>query len=279
MKKIKVAVAGLSVKQDEGKMARLIAEAIGRQEDMELCPYGLSGEEGTVHIPSAGPMQLLIPMGGHESFLKNRRGDIDLIVDFTAPKAVNRNAELYCAAGIPFVMGTTGGDRQKLTETIKKSNISAVVATNFSSAVAIFQEMIRFAGASFPGGLKGFRLIRKESHQATKPDPSGTMVNIQDDFASLIGSPVEKEQIIMERDPVVQELELLIPQQYLKGHGYHTYTLMSPDGTVKLQFTHNLLGRSDYVVGALKAIRFLAGRKQFKCSVYSMIDVLQNRAP
>ena len=77
----------------------------------------------------------------------------------------------------------------------------------------------------------------------------------------------------MVRDPAVQEL-MGVPTEHLGGHGYHTYSLLSPDNMVLLQFTHNIQGRSVYVDGTLKAIRFLAKHKKEKGKVFSMVDVL-----
>ena len=37
-----------------------------------------------------------------------------IVVDYTHPSAVNQNCELYARLNLPFVMGTTGGDRDKL---------------------------------------------------------------------------------------------------------------------------------------------------------------------
>lgn len=268
MKKTMVMVAGLP-----GKMATLIAEAITSQEDMALYPYALSEEKKVVQIKSTEVVGL-VPIGNHLNILLTGRTKIDVIVDFTLPKSVNDNARLYCAVGIPFVMGTTGGDRQKLIEAIRESDISAVVATNMAVPVVIFQAMIHFAAENFQRSLKGFKLVIRESHQAQKPDPSGTAVSLLESFEAL-GIPLKKEQIVMVRDPVIQEVEMGIPKQHLGGHGYHTYALLSPDGTVMLQFTHNILGRSVYVDGALRAIRFLAARKETKGTVFSMIDVLR----
>ncbi|KAG2390571.1 4-hydroxy-tetrahydrodipicolinate reductase [Vigna angularis] len=38
------------------------------------------------------------------------------------------NAELYCKAGVPFVMGTTGGDRDLLHKTVEDSKNHAVIS-------------------------------------------------------------------------------------------------------------------------------------------------------
>lgn len=266
---INVMVAGLSTKPKTGKMARLVAEAVKTQLDMKLYPWALSEE----HADDDGLAIKLVPPANHADALERCRGHVDLIVDFTLPTAVNHNAELYCEAGTPFLMGTTGGDREALITTVKDSSISAVVATNMAVPVVIFQEMVRFAAARFPGAFKGFSLCISESHQASKPDPSGTAVGLLNSFAAL-GMSLGKDQILMERRPSVQESQLGVPKKHLGGHGYHTYMMLSPDGTVKLEFRHNVLGRSTYVDGTLRAIRFLAERLQEKGKVYSMVDVL-----
>ena len=37
-----------------------------------------------------------------------------------------------------------------------------------------------------------------------------------------------------------------VPEDALKGHAYHTYSLVSEDGQVEFQFRHNVNGRSTY---------------------------------
>ena len=271
MNRIRVLIAGLSDKPNKGKMARLVAEAVNSQPYMALCALGLAEDSGRVRINDAWDVEL-VPPHMHESELLAHHAQIDMVVDFTMPEAVNRNAKLYCDAGIPFIMGTTGGDRKKLVETVEQSNISAVIATNMAAPVVMFQAMIRSAAKAFPNALKGFKLVIRESHQSSKADVSGTAVSLLESFAAL-GMPLKKEDIIFERNPDVQQVEWNIPPQYLGGHGFHTYTMVSENGTVTLQFKHNVLGRSIYVDGVLKAIRFLAGRKD-KGRVFSMVDVL-----
>ncbi len=274
MKKIGVMIAGLSEKPEKGKMAWLVARAIGDEEDMFLCPYGLSEND-------AGPIRIddrpvtLYSMEAHADILKSMRPSFDLVVDFTQPAAVNRNAELYCAAGVPFVMGTTGGDRKKLIETIEKSSISAIPETNFSPWVNVVREMFRFAGKNFPGAFKGGKRLFKEGHQPKKPDPSGTMISVLPAFEELFGEPINPSEIRMVRDALVQELEYGVPERDTTGCGYHMYRFRSANGAVDLNFEHNIRGRNDYVDGVLKAIRFLAARFQEKGKVFSMVDVLR----
>jgi dihydrodipicolinate reductase len=90
MKKITVMVAGLS--PNAGKMAKLVAEAVGLQEDMSLYPSALSEEAGDMlinHSISKSTEVRLITLDDHASFCAFNRAEIDLIVDFTLPSAVN----------------------------------------------------------------------------------------------------------------------------------------------------------------------------------------------
>ena len=82
----------------------------------------------------------------------------------------------------------------------------------------------------------------------------------------------------MERDPAVQRDEWGIPEAYLGGHGWHTYRLTSPDGTVSFEFQHNVNGREIYADGTLDAIAYLDRRCKSTRNgrVFSMIDVLRN---
>lgn len=45
------------------------------------------------------------------------------------------NAEIYCKLGVPFVMGTTGGDRAMLYETVKNSDVYAVISPQMGKQV------------------------------------------------------------------------------------------------------------------------------------------------
>ena len=96
-------------------------------------------------------------------------------------------------------------------------------------------------------------------------------------YFNQLGIPFTKEQIAMERDPETQVAKWGVPREYLSGHGWHTYTLRSEDGTVLFQFTHNVNGRDIYARGTLDAIHFLAKRISAgaKGRVFTMIDVLK----
>ena len=68
-----------------------------------------------------------------------------------------------------------------------------------------------------------------------------------------------------------------IPAEFLSGHGWHTYTLVSNDKTVKFEFTHNVNGRDVYAQGTLDALIYLDKKvaEGVQGQVFSMIDVLK----
>jgi 4-hydroxy-tetrahydrodipicolinate reductase len=81
----------------------------------------------------------------------------------------------------------------------------------------------------------------------------------------------------MERDPQIQKNQWGIPGEHLGGHGWHTYTLVSADGTVRFEFTHNVNGREIYALGTLDALIYLAQKVAAgaRGRVFTMIDVLR----
>lgn len=68
-----------------------------------------------------------------------------------------------------------------------------------------------------------------------------------------------------------------VPQDALNGHAFHTYQLVSPDGSVTFEFQHNVVGRTTYAEGTVDACLFLAQQidKKAPQTLYSMIDVLR----
>jgi len=163
---ITVMVAGLP-----GRMAKLVTEAVEKAEDLRFIQIALS-EIRENWWSAANSLITLVPLEGHEAELKHWVPDI--VVDFTAPTAVNRNAELYCKCGIPFVMGTTGGDRDLLKKTVNNSEVCAVIAPNMAPQIVVFQAMMEFATKNFPDSFNGYHLTIEESHQQGKKDTSGT---------------------------------------------------------------------------------------------------------
>lgn len=262
-----------------GNMAVIVARHVSADERFTLVPCSLTGPEieAAEHKVEAIPIRLL-KIAEREQVIDNlmlEEGAF-LSVDYTHPSAVNANAEFYCKHRLPFVMGTTGGDRQRLEASVRSSSISAVIAPNMAKQIVGFQAMIEYAAQTFPDLFKGYSLEIRESHQKGKADTSGTAKAMVRYFNQM-GIDFTEEKIIKERDPEVQAAQWEVPQRYLAGHGWHTYALTSEDQTVYFEFTHNINGRDVYARGTLDALLYLQDRvnQGVQGKVYSMIDVLK----
>lgn len=271
---IKLMVNGLP-----GNMAAKVAEHIVRDSRFFLIPFALTGPEITEQEFTLKDrrIRLIKPENRDKVIAEIRQAEGDfLCVDYTQPSGAVPNAEFYCKWGIPFVMGTTGGDRNCLLAIVKASAVPAVIAPNMVKQIVGFQAMMEYAANTFPGIFKGYSLEIVESHQKGKADTSGTAKEMVGYF-NKFGVPFSDNKIQMIRDPEVQKKEWGIPEEYLKGHGWHTYTLISDDKSVKFSFTHNINGRDVYAQGTLDAVMFLAQKvsEGVRGKVFSMIDVLK----
>lgn len=274
MDEIKIMINGLP-----GNVTSTITAHALKDPRVRLLPYSLTGPEIDIdrHTVADTAFELIKP-AERETRMP---GIIDryrrfISVDFTHPLAVNDNADFYCRHGLPFVMGTTGGDREKLARTVTGSSTCAVIAPNMAKQIVGFQAMMDYAATTFNDLFSGYTLSVRESHQAGKADTSGTAKAVVACF-NRMGVDFSPEAIQMERDPDVQRKQWGIPDAYLSGHGWHTYRLTSPDQTVVFEFKHNVNGRDIYAGGTLDAILFLNQRLAAgeRGKVYSMIDVLK----
>lgn len=73
-----------------------------------------------------------------------------------------------------------------------------------------------------------------------------------------------------------------VPESALSGHAFHTYQLVSPDGSVSFEFKHNVVGRTTYAEGTVDACLFLANQMQLAKeldvpgrTLFNMADVLR----
>ncbi len=262
-----------------GNVTRAITAHALKDSRVQVMPHSLTGPEieADQHTIGDTVFELIKPdqREARMGTLSDRYRHF-ISIDFTHPVAVNDNADFYCRHGLPFVMGTTGGDRERLTRAVSESSICAVIAPNMAKQIVGFQAMLEYGATAFDNLFNGYALSVEESHQAGKADTSGTAKAVVDCF-NRMGVEFSPDAIQMERDPTVQMEKWGIPEAHLSGHGWHTYRLTSPDRTVVFEFKHNVNGRDIYAGGTLDAVFFLnskitAGERG---KVYSMIDVLK----
>jgi 4-hydroxy-tetrahydrodipicolinate reductase len=275
-----------------GPMATAAAEACLRK-GLNLAPTAMTGPDVepmiiTVFdsissrykdvklIPSTQPDELKAAIEG----LKASVGEKNLLaIDYTHPSAVNGNALFYVENKLPFVMGTTGGDREKLLADVEAANHFAVIAPNMAKQIVAMQAALEDLATKYPGAFGGYKLACRESHQRTKADTSGTAKAVIDSLTKLSDDDFTYDDIEMIRDDQ-EAIGFGVPENALKGHAFHTYTLTSSDGSTQFQLQHNVAGRTIYAEGTADAVKFLAKKVQTESQgkVYTMINVLEEGA-
>ena len=222
--KINVIMSGLP-----GKMATKVAEKVLEQEDIKLNDFALTGDIKESKMPLNGRYINLLKPSEHEYYLRtlvDKKEEI-VIVDYTQPDSVHKNAGVYSQQEIPFIMGTTGGDGKMLESIVRNSMISAVISPNMAKPIVAFQEFMRDYSARKKGSLEGSYLDITESHQSTKKDTSGT-AKVMINYFDVLGIPFEKKQIVMLRDEK-DYIRIEIPEKYFDAHGWHMYRINSKD--------------------------------------------------
>jgi len=250
-----------------------------------VVPYSLTG--GTSHgVVNIGDDIYVKLMGIDEAntvfpLIRREYGEHVIVVDYTLPQAVNDNAALYLKYKFPFVMGTTGGDREKLLADVNAAGAFAVIAPQMGKQIVAFQAMMQYIAREFPGAFEGYTLSVVESHQASKVDTSGTAKDVVETIVQGFGvNPFDIDEIERLREPMEQMSRLGVPESDLGGHAFHTYTLTSPDRSTHFEFKHNVVGRSIYAQGTVDAVEFLA-EKAFMSEwhgkrIFNMVDVLES---
>lgn len=170
--------------------------------------------------------------------------DVDVVVDFTTPKAVISNIEACLWARKNIVVGTTGwyGDMERVRQQVEQSGVGFVFGANFSYAVNLFFQIINAAAPALAHGYSG--QITERHHIHKKDAPSGTAVALQRVLEQTSGMKVD---ITSEREGDVT--------------GTHTLELSSAGD--RLVLTHEAKSRRTFAEGAVLAAEWISGKTGF----------------
>ena len=218
-----------------GKMGRAIA--------------ALAPERGFDVVATIGGRDNPGGSGIDESTLRGAQ----VVVEFTEPSAAPTNIETCVDLGVPVVCGTTGWYDQldAVVSDVRRNDGALLYAPNFSVGVAIFLEAAR-AAARAVAAAGGFDAHIVETHHAAKKDaPSGTALLIQKAVADALGGDT----------PVTSVRTGSVPG---------THELIFDGAFEQLRIEHLARDRRVFADGALRAARWLLGRK----GVFTMDDVL-----
>ena len=109
--------------------------------DIEPCTITVFDDVSERHadvrlIPSSNVEEMESAIEGLKVGLGSQNTEKKLLaIDYTHPSAVNDNARFYVRNEVPFVMGTTGGDREALMRDLEEAKAFAVIAPNMGKQI------------------------------------------------------------------------------------------------------------------------------------------------
>jgi 4-hydroxy-tetrahydrodipicolinate reductase len=198
----------------------------------------------------------------------------DVLVDFSAPDALQSSLDRAVSSGAPILVGTTGlkdEHSQAIDEAAK--SVGVLRAANTSLGVAVLAELVARA-AEVLGPDWDIEVV--ETHHRNKVDaPSGTALTLAAAAARARGKTLpELGRFDRVGEPHARE-EGTIGFASSRGGtvaGEHDVKFLGP--SEQLILSHRAENRMIFAKGALAAARFLVGKP---VGLYSMHDVIGAR--
>ncbi len=172
---------------------------------------------------------------------------VDVAIDFSAPGAVPASVARLAPLGVPLVVGTTGwgAELEAVRAEVERHGAGLLVGANFSIGVQVFYRLTA-AAAELLAGEPGYDAWLYEIHHNKKKDaPSGTLLEIR--------RTMERAGYTRPVD-VASNRAGAIP-------GTHQLGFDGDADTILLE--HRARNRAGFAHGALRAARWMIGRRGF----------------
>jgi len=190
----------------------------------------------------------------------------DVLIDFTIAHAAVENVKAAARHNVALIVGTTGFSAEQRAEMEKAitGSVPAVISSNYSVGVNIFWELVRDAARK----LGDYDIEVTEAHHRYKKDaPSGTAKTIIEILEEEVG---ERDKVYGREGMCERKNEIGV--HVVRGGdivGDHSVLFAGNFECIEIQ--HRAYDRGVFASGALKAARWVVGKKP---GVYSMQNVL-----
>lgn len=217
---------------------------------------------------------------GAQAFGVKISGDLDaalaagaaVAVDFSFHAASAAAATKMAAAGVPWIVGTTGLDEaEKAAIAAAARKIPVVLAANMSVGVNLLYALVEQAARALKGRGYDCEIIERH-HRRKKDAPSGTALFLGEAAAAGFGWNLQETAIDGRSGLPGERPEKQIGFHAIRGGdivGDHI-VLFAADGEC-VELSHRATSRDTLAIGALRAAAWLPGRPP---ALYGMRDVL-----
>jgi 4-hydroxy-tetrahydrodipicolinate reductase len=244
-------------------MGQMLVDAIRAADDCSL----------TGALDVAGSASLGQDAGGTLITADLRAGlaHSQVLIDFTRPEGTLAHLQVCRELGVALVIGTTGfTEAQKAEIAEAAQHIPIMMAPNMSVGVNVTLKLLEMAAKAL---ATGYDIEIVEAHHRHKVDaPSGTALKMGEVMADALGRDLKdcavytREGITGARDPSSIGFATIRGGDIVGDH-----TVLFAGTGERIEISHKSSSRTTYAQGALRAVRFLAGRKS---GLYDMFDVL-----
>ena len=195
----------------------------------------------------------------------------DAAIDFSQPEAVDKTIDYCLKNNVALVSGTTGlSDKQRDKIRAASAKIPVIYGTNMSVGMNVLFALVGKA-ASMLGDEYDVEIV-EQHHRFKKDAPSGSALTLAENICRATGRDLS-ESVVHGRcgKDALRQKGTIGMHAVRAGDitGVHSIIFGALGETVTLNHTAN--SRDTFVRGALRAAKWLVGKKP---ASYSMADVL-----
>lgn len=217
----------------------IVCGATGRMGSL-ICELASASKDWKIagQVDTKNPLDAIINQG-------------EIIIDFSLPNGTEKHLKLAAQHKKPMVIGTTGFNPEQMNHLVETSKaVPIVYSPNMSAGINLMFQMIGMAAKTLG---EDYAIEISETHHVHKKDqPSGT--------AKMMGTIVQETIGVKPPIQSAREGEVV---------GDHTIVFGSP--SEHLAILHRALDRKVFAEGALRAAKWVLGKKP---GLYSMAHVL-----
>ena len=248
----------------------MLVSAVSRADGLRLTgavDHPDASEKGADAGELAGLGHLGVPIAGDTSEL----ADFDVLVDFSVAPATLDKLGFCTDNGKALVIGTTGFDEAGVKAIGRAADtVPIVMAPNMSVGVNVAFKLIEFAARALGDDVD---VEVFEAHHRHKIDaPSGTAVRMGAILADALQRDIATDAVYGREGITGERQRRTIGFHSLRGGdivGEHTVTFAGTGE--RIEITHRAGSRENFAAGAVRAVRFVAGRTP---GLYGMAAVL-----
>lgn len=254
-----------------GRMGRVLIEAVQQHQDTELSVATVRDDSDWVGM-NVGELAGIgtLPVSC-QAFSELDAGQVDVMIDFTLPAALDSNLSWCVNHQVPMVIGTTGLSEAQLEALEQaKAHIPIVFAANYSVGINLMLALVRQAAKAL--GDTADIEITEAHHRFKKDAPSGTAMAIGEAIADELDRDLSECAVYGREGEEPERDQQTIGFATVRGGdivGEHT--ALFADIGERLEITHKASSRLTFAQGAVKAAVWLQHKTP---GLYGMGDVI-----